>query len=415
MLRSALARTAAVLAGSAVVIAGATLSAGAASTAAAGWRAVTTIGVKGREAVFTGVDAVSAGDAWAAGFAGTSGGKNPEALIEHWAGRSWQPARLPAKVAKAWNAAGPTYVVTGATSATNVWAVTEFPGRGNGSDEYLRLSGRTWSTGTLPGTSTAQGRLAFITAVVVLGKANVWAFGGTLASSGTAASFAPYVARYNGIRWSTVRAPGRGMITAAGAITAHNMWAVTGTAGIADGIPAGSSAAPSEVLHWNGGSSWQKAAAQPSLPAGADLTSIGISPGRQIWIGGDVPTSTGGTAVQFTDEFAGRTWAAPADLPHSGATAGGSGGVPYQIESLVPVAGGGEWALSDNFSGVAPKLWRYGAGQWTQVASPTLGSKHRALVQLSAVPGTASVWGVGELGSVSSSKALIALTGPTPR
>jgi hypothetical protein len=411
MLRSASSRAAVVLSGSAIALASVTLPAQAA-TAATGWRAVTTIGVKGSLAILTGVDAVSANDAWAAGFAGTASGKKPDGLIEHWAGRSWQQEKLPAKVAKAWDRFGPTDVVVGASSTTNAWVVTQIGAGTTAEDGYLRLSGRTWTTGVLPGSDASAGSLVLVTSVLVL-KSGTWVFGGKLAGLGTQVSFAPYAARYIGRRWSTVKVPGAGEITAASAISANDIWAVTGTSGAADEIgPGGPAAVSSVVLHWNG-TSWQQEAAQPSLPAGGDLTAIAVR--KQLVVGGDVATSSGGTAVQFTDQLSGGKWSAPVDLPRSGASAKASNDFPYQIESLVPAGAGSYWALSGNLTMVTPMLWHYAGGKWSAVASPTFGNKHRALLQLSDVVGSASVWGVGALGTESAAKGLIALTGPTPR
>ncbi len=410
MLRSVPGRAAIVLSGTAVALAAVTLPAQAA-TAATGWRAVTTIGVKGSLVLMTGADAVAANDAWAAGFAGTSSGKKPDGLIEHWAGRSWQQVKLPAKVAKAWDRLGPTEVVVGASSATNVWVVTDVGTGVNGesSDGYVRLSGRTWTTGTLPGQSANS--LVVVDSVLVL-KSGTWVFGGKLSVTSTQPSFAPYAAYYNGRRWSTVKVPATGEITAASAVSANDIWAVTGTAGEGEVFVGSGTAATSAVVHWNG-TTWQKVAAQPSLPTGADLTSITV--GKQFLVGGDVPTSTGGTAEQFIDQSSDGKWSAPVDLPRSGATAGASNHTPYQVESLVPAGAGSYWAVSDNFSIVTPMLWHYASGKWSYVASPTFGNKHRALLQLSEVPGSASVWGVGTLGTDTAAKGLIALTGPTPR
>ncbi len=406
MLKSAQGRAAIVLSGSAVALAAFTFPAQAA-TAATGWRAITTIGAKGHEAIMTGVDAVSGNDAWAVGYEATSNGKNPAGPVEHWAGRSWQPVKLPTKVAKAWSSAV-NDVVVGASSATDMWAVTAFPGAKG--DEYLRLSGRTWTTGGLPGASGSS--FVVVSSVIVL-KSGTWVFGGKLDLLSTQPTIVPYAAHYNGRRWGTVKVPADGEITAASAISADNIWAVTGTASVAEAVTgSGTTSVPSVVVHWNG-KSWEKVATQPSLPTGGDLTSI--TAGKQLLVGGDVATSSGATTVQFTDQLSGSKWNAPVDLPRSGATAKTTGGLPYQIESLVPAGAGSYWALSDNLNLVAPMLWHYAGGKWSAVASPTFGSKHRALLQLSEVPGSASVWGVGAVGSASTPKGLIALTGPTPR
>jgi hypothetical protein len=411
MLNLASRGAAVVLAGSAIALTAATLPAQAAATTT-GWRAVTKVSVKGVGAVMTGVDAVRANDAWAGGFAATDSGKKAVGLIEHWSGTSWQAVKLPAKIAKAWAAPGANYVTIGASSSTNVWAVGEFPtASSKGRVAYLRLSGRTWTKGLLPGAGGS--RFLLVTSVEVLGKSDTWVFGGIVNVTSTTESFVPYAARYNGSRWSTVKIPASGEITAVSAVSANNIWAVTGTSGLGQEIlSTGAAPATSAVLHWNG-KNWPKVASQPGLPTGGDLTSI--IAGKQVLVGGDVATSGGGTSVQFVDQMSGSTWAAPVKLPKSGVAAASSNHLPYQIESLVPAGHGSYWALSGNLTMVAPKLWHYTGGKWSAPISPMFGNKHRALVQLAEVPGTGSVWGVGEVGPESTAKGLIALTGPTPR
>ena len=407
MLKSAWGRAAIVASGTAIALAGVVLPAQAASTAT-GWRAVATFSAKDRETVMTGVDAISGNDAWAVGYQATSAGKDPAGLVKHWAGRSWQSAKLPSKIAKAWASAANDTIV-GARSATDMWAVTALPGL-KGS-EYLRLSGRTWTVGGLPGGSETSPSLLVVTSVVV-GKSVTWVFGGKVNLLATKPSFTPYAAYYNGRRWTTVKVPATGEITAASAVSANNIWAVTGVSSAGFLLSGGTASVTSAVLHWNG-KSWGKVAGQPALPAGGDLTSITV--GKQVLVGGDVATSSGATTVQFTDQTSGGTWAAPVDLPKSAATARTSDHLPYQIDSLVPAGTGSYWALSSNLEDVTPMLWHYAGGKWSSVAAPTFGNKRRALIQLSEVPGSASVWAVGAVGTESTAKGIIALTGPTPR
>jgi hypothetical protein len=407
MLKSAWGRAAIVASGTAVALAGVVLPAQAASTAT-GWRAVATISAKGRETVMTSVDAISGSDAWAVGQQGTSTGKDLAGLVEHWAGRSWQSVKLPSKVAKAWASAAEDPIVA-ARSATDVWTVTALPGLKGSA--YLRLAGRTWTVGALPGGSDSGSSLLVVTSVVV-GKSVTWVFGGKVNLAAAEPSFTPYAAFYNGRRWATAKVPATGEITAASAVSANNIWAVTGISSAGFLLSGGTASVTSAVLHWNG-KSWQKVTGQPTLPAGGDLTSI--TTGKQVLVGGDVATSTGATTVQFTDQSSGSTWAAPVDLPKSGASAKTSDHLPYQIDSLVPAGAGSYWALSSNLEDVTPMLWHYAGGKWSSVGVPSFGNKRRALIQLSEVPGSASVWAVGAVGTESTAKGLIALTGPTPR
>jgi hypothetical protein len=399
------------LAGSAVALVGAVLPAQAATNT--GWRTAATVASTGRQAILTSIDAVSAADAWAAGFAATASGTKPVGLVEHWTGKRWQQVTLPATVAKAWAGKSADFPVVGAASSTNVWAFDQVPGA-TGSDHYLRLSGRRWTVGTLPGTNAGKGQFVILTSVEVLGKQGVWVFGGKLrfvAASGQP-SLAPYAAHFIGNKWTSVKVAGSGEITSVSVLSPSNMWAVVGASGLGGELASSSTPA---VLHWNG-TSWQPAAVQPAVPAGADLTSVTAAAGNKVWVGGDVPTKYNGTVADFVTELTGTAWSAPVDLPGSGATAPASNRLPYELESIVPDGSGGLWALADNYNGAVPRLWHFSGGKWSHATSPGFGGKYRTLLQLAAVPGArGSVWAAGTVGVQARAKGLIAITGPTPR
>jgi hypothetical protein len=403
MIKSLSRAAAVVLSGSSLALAAAMLPADAA--AAPGWRAAAVVSVPGDETLLSGVAAVSARDGWAVGYAAKSNGKKPAGLVEHWDGRSWQRVSLPARVEKKWSAGSPFQVI-GASSSTNVWAFDELGGAKPGA-MFLRLNGRRWTTGILPG--TGAGGLVTVTAVQVLGKSDAWVFGGKLKATTKQVSFVPYAAHFNGRRWTVVGVPGSSEITAVSSVSALNIWAVTGSGGLSG---AGSAAGTPTVLHWNG-YSWQRAAVQPaSLPAGSNLTSITTGHGNGVVIGGDVPTASGGTKTDFTDQFKGSSWTSPADLP--GSASKGSA-LPNEVESLVPDGSGGLWALGGSLAGSASKLWHDTGGKWSAAISPRFGASNRELLELAAVPGTRTVWGVGVAERGSRAEGLIAVTGPTPR
>ena len=220
-------RAALVLAGSAVALVGGMLPAQAATT---GWRPVAKVSVKGDTTLLTGVDAVAKGDAWAVGAAVTTKDTKPVGIIEHWRGKSWRRVTLPAAVEKAWNRySGMSFPVVGASSATNVWAFSQNLGAGSGSDGYVRLAGRKWTVGTLPGTRAASGKVVVITATRVISSKDVWVFGGKLKVGATSLSFAPYAAQYNGHKWTLRSIPGAGAVVGVSEASPGNMWAAIGT------------------------------------------------------------------------------------------------------------------------------------------------------------------------------------------
>jgi hypothetical protein len=398
-------RVALVLAGSAVALVGGMLPAQAATT---GWRTVAKISVKGKETLLTGVDAVAKGDAWAVGGAFTAKETKPVGIVEHWAGKSWKRVTLPTAVAKKWNAdSGEAFPVVSASSASNVWAFSENVASPKGSDGYLRLNGRKWTTGTLPGTSLSSGKFVIITAARVISSKDVWVFGGKLKASSSSLAFTPYAAQYNGHKWATKSVPGDGAVVGVSEISAGNMWAAIGTPQLYS-APGEASASTPSVAQWNG-KAWAAAPVQPTsaeLPAGASLDSILAVKGGNVWIGGGATNSKGGTS-EFAAELTGSTWTATT-LPATASTNG------YALTSMAPDGSGGIWAAAGGLFVTKVRIWHLTGTTWTS-SSPAFGSSQRTLFQLAAVPGTSSVWGVGVVARRNSDEGLIALVGPTPR
>jgi hypothetical protein len=398
-------RAALVLAGSAVALVGGVLPAQAATS---GWRAVAKVAVKGDETLLTGVHAVAKNDAWAVGGAATSKDTKPVGIVEHWTGKSWKRVTLPAAVAKKWNAdSGISFPVVSASSARNVWAFSENFGSSSGSDSYLRLNGRKWTTGTIPGTSVASGHLVIITAANVISSKDVWVFGGKLKASASGESFTPYAAEYNGHKWISKAVPGDGAIVGVSEVSAGNMWAAIGTPELLAAGGSGPTSTPS-VDQWNG-KSWTAAAVQPTsvLPAGASLSSILATKGGQVWIGGGATNTKGGT-TEFAAELSGSTWTVSSlSAPASSSD--------FALSSMASDGTGGIWAVAGGFVSAKIRIWHLTGGVWTGPTSPTFGGSERTIFQLAAIPGASSVWGVGAVGHGPSADGLIALVGPTPR
>ncbi len=400
MLKSWSLRGLLVVSGSVVALTAAMLPAQAAST---GWRAAATFSVKDGSALLSGIDAVSATDAWAAGGTLTSAGNVSGALIEHWAGKSWDKVTLPSEVAAAAKKAEDVFDAVAASSAANVWVFSEVP---VDNDSYLHYNGKAWTDGALPGTSISSGQAVEITSAEALSTSDVWVFGGKLKITDTTETFVPYAAQFNGKSWVSKSVPGSGEITAASVISAGNIWAVTGTSDLEAGIDSSVSGGPG-VLHWNG-TSWQAATKPAKLPAHADLTAVNAQSGGVVWVGGAV-ISGGKTTTEFSDKLTGSTWAAaPTDLKGS---ASSSSCAPA---SLVPDGQGGLWALGLCLEKPSSALWHFTGGTWSSVGSPKFGASGAVLLQLAAVPGTSSVWGAGATEVGKATSALVAIDGATP-
>ena len=401
MIKSSSRRAAVVLSGTALALTAAVLPAQAATV---GWRVSADFATRGHITVLTTVDAVSGRDAWAAGVTENNKTLTFSPVLRHWTGKQWQPATLPAGVAKRWDNSFPVFSQIAASSAGDVWVFNGFL-----SAVYLHLSGGRWSIGSLPGGSGTSGNTIEITAVRDAGKGNVWVFGARVNQDSPAAQAVPYAAHFNGRSWTSQALTGNGAITAVSAASASSMWAVVGrpNAGISPG-PIGGVTKPL-VLHWTAMAGWQQAAVQPALPAGANLTSVVAEPGGTVWIGGSVKNGAKGTtafAAKWTQ--AAKTWT----LAHLGGASPGK----WELVDMAASGRGGIWglALAVNVKGQPSRLWHLSGATWSKV-TPDFGKREWFLAQLASVPGTASVWGVGALKIGKSADGLIAVDGPMPR
>jgi hypothetical protein len=396
-------RAALVLAGTTLALAAGVLPAQAAASASTGWRTEATVAVKGKSVLLSGVDAVSAKDAWAAGE--TESKSTAAGLLEHWAGKAWRAVTLPSSISKDWNKYG-TDPAIGASSSTNVWAFGGLPGSVP-YDGYVRLNGSKWTAGKLPGTSISASGFVIVTATKVISSTDVWVVGGKVTggtSSGSSLVFSPYAAQFNGKKWRTFSVPGTGAITAISEVSAGNIWAVLGVPWL---FSTDAAAAPPAVVRWSG-SSW--ATVQPALtvlPANSNLTSVLASSSGTVWIGGGATNSKKGTS-EFTAELSDSAWtlgslSAPADK------------ADYFLSGLVPDGSGGIWGLAESTALGKPRLWHLtsGATKWSTVAA-SFGKSQQGLLQLAQVPRTKSVWGVGAVEVGKAVDGLFALYGATP-
>ncbi|MGO8956542.1 MAG: hypothetical protein ACLQFR_04100 [Streptosporangiaceae bacterium] len=392
-------RAALVLAGSAIALSAAMLPAQAATN---GWRIDSELAVRGATSGFFSIDAVSARDAWAAGVTLNDKNGTFQPVLKYWAGKNWQPVALPAAIASRWQNSFPIFTQVAASSATNAWVFSSYPG-----GHYLHLNGKQWSLGSLPASSSA-GTSIEITAVADLGDDSAWAFGAELDLAGSTQAAIPYAAHFDGSKWTGQTLPGQGAITAVSVASSGTVWAVVGRPNAAVGPVSVQGTTRPLVLQWTTTDGWQRAAVQPALPTGANLTSVQAAPGGAVWIGGSVPDTDKGKTP-----FAAQ-WTAPAPA-WTPTNLGGPSAGKWELTDMAPDGSGGLWGVTvaGNVKGEPERLWHLTGSTWSQ-ATPSFGKDEWILVQLAAVPGTPSVWGAGNLRSGTTRDGLIAIGGPTP-
>jgi hypothetical protein len=348
------------------------VTARAATQASAGWRVVATAGSKQNPGYVEAIAAVAPGDAWA--FGALTSPATPDtyqSFVRHWNGSSWRKATLPAGVTAALS--GFPSTVAAGSSRTNIWAFT-------GTGAWVRFNGRSWTHGRLP---LDQGDPGDVTTAVVLSAHDVWALGYY-----NPVSPLPYIAHYNGHRWTITHLFVNTAIVGASALGPKDIWVV-------------GEDNTNVLLHFNG-KSWRRQAlpARASVAFFAGVTALSD---KKVWITGDVQGL--GNVVPGVMLWNGRS------LSFRSLKA------PAPLINTVPDGHGGIWAVAQEPGAVAgfrPEVWHYTGGRWLPLHIPHSDSAD-FIDQFAAVPGTRSTWAVGRFKSGALDLPAILLDGRVPR
>jgi hypothetical protein len=364
--------------------------AGAGIGTATGWRVFASVSVPSKSVLLGNIDVLGSSDAWVAGIV-NDGEPDQGALLENWNGSSWRPVTLPAGDS-ARIAAKIPLVVVGASSSRDVWVFGEF-------GHFLRLRGGRWTHGLIP----SFPRETFIDQVVAFSPCDIWVF--ALRATGSPANdtfkLRPFAERFDGRTWRQVTIPGRpsdGAFTVS-AVSARDMWALTGTVTPGSGIYA-----KPRVLHWNG-RSWRPVTIQPRRPNGGTVSTILAVGPDNVWVGGSRQQQKGGSD-ELAQHWNGKTWTTI--NPPGAAT-----DQDYYTTSMTPDGHGGIWLLGSTFASPIPgaaRVWDYNGGRWS---APAELSSRLLVWSIVAVPHSSSVWGIA--GGPALVKGEILLYGPVPR
>jgi len=344
----------------ALAVAVVTGAASAAPSAAATWTVVPSKAV-GSGSALSGVDALSATDAWAVGGSGSTG------LVERWNGTSWATFPSP-------NLADPSnpsnfalLSAVDATSASNAVAV----GTANGSAVALRFNGTSWSTTTVP--SAAANKLNDVQA---FSATDAWAVG----RSAPTFNGLTLARHWNGSSWAQAPTPSPGtrdnVLLAVSGTSSTDVWAV----GWYRDLPYGNRTQHSLVLHWNG-SAWSRVASPDVGDAQTVLKDVVALSPTNAWAVG-YTTSFGGGASAVALHWNGASWSV-ASAPALGT-----------LDTVAALSATDIWASgTDGTGAIQLANWR-GAG-WTSAPAPAAGGTGTpSLTGMAAVaPGT--VWAVG--------------------
>jgi len=170
------------------------------------------------DSVFTDVDTLADGTAWAVGFQTTKAGAR-STLIEHASGGTWTPVASP-------NVAGSSdnsLVAVAGTAATGLWAVGYWLSPTGVQPLVLRYDTTKPSPSwVLVGGVPAPGQVDTVLAGVdVLSASDVWAVG--YCNDGGADR--PVALHWDGSSWSSSTVPGAGLLRQVRAVASGNVWA----------------------------------------------------------------------------------------------------------------------------------------------------------------------------------------------
>jgi hypothetical protein len=356
-----------------------------AATGTGGWRVAARFAVPGRSAYLQSMATASKDDVWAAGASAARGGKAVRLLIERWSGRRWRPVAVPGPLARKFQAGGVgrlAFALVRASSAGNVWVFNQ------GTGAFLRWQGRHWSEGSVP---HRRGEALAVTSALVLGKADVWAFGATVNAKGDGL---PFAAHFGGRGWHVASLPRTVSlpVSAASAVSPGDIWVTIGYGG-QPGFPA--SGDGGALLHWNG-RRWQQVALPAALADGGDPTSVAAVSDHEVWVGGGASNSKPGGLTDLSARWDGRAWRT-SRLPEPASRA------RCVLSSILPVGGAGLRALglcsTDDSPGMNSQFWDFAGGRWSGPTGPRLTGRAPVLLSMSQAGPRGTVWAAGFAGS----------------
>ena len=230
-----------------------------------------------------GVKAFSTGDAWSVGwYYDTS--FHGEALVLHWNGSAWTQVTVPDP-----GTSGNSLEGIAGTAPNDIWAVGYYTISGEkgvlGHPLAMHYNGTTWTQTEMP----ASGTGTFLHAVTAVSANDVWAVG---SKNGY---HEPVAYHWNGSTWSEVptgaaAGSGNNILYAVAGSAANQVWAVGYTS-------AGSQAQPL-VLRWNGTAFSTESV--PQLEFGGLLNAVATTGGPTVFAAGTRTDFSSGTG-SFTD------------------------------------------------------------------------------------------------------------------
>jgi hypothetical protein len=295
------------------------------------------------------VAALSATDAWAVGYIGTS---NPaQTLIEHWDGTAWSRVSSPSP-----DPTGKNLTSVSAVSPNDIWAVGYRGVAGGGTSQTLILhwDGSTWTVVSSPNPGAGNGNNSLY-AVAARAANDVWAVGYYSTTFGGVNQ--TLIVHWDGTAWNVVPSPNpnnNGRLYGVALAGATEVWAV--------GYYGGTGTPTDQTLteHWNG-TAWTVVSSPNPGQNGNGfnrLFAVAAVGAGDVWAVGQY--SSGDPSHALTLHWDGTAWAVIAN------------GASYSLEAIAARAGDDVWAVGWGPNQTLSAHWNGTA--WSVVFTPWYGS-----------------------------------------
>jgi len=349
------------------VLLGAVLAVTPASPAhAAAWSITPTPNASPQRNLFTGVDVLTATNAWAVGYFDASSAPWQRPLAARWDGAAWRLTSPPTPSAGAWLSG-----VDGSATG-NVWAV----GATGAAPLIQRWNGSAWNRVVSP--SPAGASSADLRGVKAVSASDAWAVGNAVVPGGSPSS-RTMIQRWNGTSWNIVPSPSpdptQNLLVAVDRVADNAAWAVgnIGHDGYGGGTVAGL------VLRWNG-SAWTREAIPGSDSTFSIVTlhDVVALAANDVWVVGSAFHRQLFREVPYLLRWNGQTWQHSTIL---NPPAGAFHGVTALSQTNVYAVGTGGLVA------------RWNGSNWSREKTPAPGLSNALLA--ASTTGTGNVWAAG--------------------
>jgi hypothetical protein len=353
------------------------------------WTAISSPNV-GTKSILRKIDALKTDDIWAVGSGSDDKTGHAITLTERWNGSMWNVIASPNN-----GSYGSSFTNVVATGKSNAFAIgNSYDQAGNSQTLIEHWNGAVWSIMPSPNRDS-NGVLVGITA---LSQNNIWTAGSYFNSN--LKHNQSLIEHWNGVQWNIINSPNindtDNTLSDIHAVASNDVWAVGYTG--PDVVFTEHSAL---IEHWDG-HKWS-IVSHPASQLNGSLTAISTISAKNIWVVGQyLPASNNATFQTLAEHWDGTQWSI---VPTSDVA--GYNDFFADIKAISPT---NIWAVgasqSNNYQSSQTLIEHWNGTKWNIVSSPNPDAGNNVLSAITRIPGTTSLWVVGNTGRGTLTKTL---------